>query len=577
VRLLLLLASGLAACSRPAPTGLQAAPSSSPSTPPATSTTPPTPPPPPAGPVEARFTHGPADTWTADYTFASPVAALSFRRPRIPRDTWRVVDPPGATLSGAILSAPAPFSRLRIILTTAPSAPEREYRPFTRYSDRGLLVYTGQLLLTGASGTLTLAAAPGESVVVPGQSPAPQASLTMQDEGTYAYFGDLAPVETPSASALVDHATPDWMRDRVTTDISRVFALYAARLGPLQGPRPTVFLSFTPLDHGRSLGGGVLPPHVLALDLELDRALAATDSPATRFDVDQLVAHEAAHFWNSDQHPVGGDAHTSWLHEGTADALALRALHTIGAMTDAAYRDALSEAASECALWLSGGEPLTSSTRSGHARAFYVCGSTLQLIVEAACRRRDPKADLFTFWRTVLDDARPGYDEDAFLRTLDRLGADPDVTATVRRIVHERLDDASGTLRGALLHVGLPTAATAAGASLPDAYEQHASIPEALALLPHACAASLLFEGDSEVQPRVGEGGACPGLPAGARIESLAGVPVGPRGATSYAAAYASCRDRHTVDVFARGASVTVPCDPSPRPPPVAFTLQKAP
>jgi hypothetical protein len=439
--------------------------------------------------------------------------------------------------------------------------PEREYVPFSRYTDRGVLAYTGPLMLAGGTGTLTLVAAPAESVVVQGRSPAPEARLPMTDDGTYAYFGDLPPVETATSTSVVDRATPGWLRDRIADDVARVFALYGDRLGPLQGEKPTVFLTFATREHGVSLGGGVLPAHVLALDLQVEAARVAGPSPGLRRDIDALMAHEAAHLWNSDEHPVGGGAEASWLHEGTADALAMRALRSVGAMSDEEYRGALSEAASECAMWMSGGQPLTASTRDGHARAFYVCGSTIELVVEAAVRRRDPKADLFTFWRAVFARVKSSYDEEAFFATIDRLGQDPQVTAAVRRLAHERLDDPAKALRETLARVGVATAPPRGGA-LPDAYEQRASIPAVEALLPAACAKALAYDGDLEVVPRVTADGACPGLSKGDRIESVAGVKLGDAGATAWAAGYASCQARQAVELGVNGTIVTVACDP---------------
>src|ERR1019366_1336097 len=126
----------------------------------------------------------------------------------------------------------------------------------------------------------------------------------------------------------------------------------------------------------------------------------------TSTSIDLLVAHEAAHFWNAEQYPHAGDAAAAWLHEGTADAMALRALHALGALDDAAYRDRLSLAASQCALWLTTGDGLDAAVRPGHARAFYECGSTFDLVAEAACTRKDPEADLFRFWRAVFAEAK---------------------------------------------------------------------------------------------------------------------------------------------------------------------------
>ena len=542
--------------------------------------------------VNIRLTHGGADRWTAEYALPEPVRALAFARQHIARAAWRIVDPPGATQVGPYVVAAQPFSRLRIELPTDTVQAEKEYRAFTRYTDGGVLTYTGQLSVARAvcsaggceagqglsrgtdyPGTLTLVAAPGETVLVHGRAPALETSVALGDHGTYAYFGTLAPVETAGFVGVVDRGLPEWMRRRVSADIARLFALYADRFGALDGPKATVFLTFAARDHGTSLAGGVLRPHLLALDLELSGA-GLTGNGTTLLALDRLVAHEAAHFWNDDQHSRGGGPSAAWLDEGSADALATRALHATGVLDDAAYRDTLSQAASECALWLAVGEPLTASTRPGHVRAFYVCGSTLGLIAEAVVQRRDPRADLFTFWRAVFDEGKPVYDEATFMRVLDRLGGDPRVTEAVRHLVHDHLEDSTRALRDALLLAGLAT--TIATGPLPGDYEQHASIPEMDALLPRACAQALAFDGDVEVRPRVGADGVCPGLASGDVIDSVAGFPVGPRGATSFRQGAASCRARHVVDVVtARQEHLALPCDPDARAAPDYFELTR--
>jgi hypothetical protein len=151
------------------------------------------------------------------------------------------------------------------------------------------------------------------------------------------------------------------------------------------------------------------------------------------------------------------------------------------------------------------------------------------------------------------------------------------VTEAVRRLVHERQDDPTRALREALQLVGLETAVVTQG-PLPAEYEQHASIPEMDALLPRACARTLTFDGDVEVRPVVGPDGACPGLSRGDVIESVAGVPVGAHGATSFQRADASCRARHTVEVItAKQARVEIACEPRARVAPAYFELVKVP
>jgi hypothetical protein len=549
--------------------------------------------------VNVRFTHVAGDAWLADYALPEPVRALAFQHPRTARDAWRVLAPSGATLVGSYVVSPEPFTRLRVELKTNLVEPDKEYRAFYRYTDDGWLVYTGQLAVARAScsargcqdgkglssgqefeGTITLARAranPAEGIVVYGQTPAPEAKVALTRDGTYAYFGALAPVEAPSFVGVLDRGMPAWMRDRVSGDLHRLFALYAERLGPLEGPRPTVFLAFTNREHGVSLGGGVLKPRLVTIDLELG-ATRAADGAGTLLDIDRLVAHEAAHFWNADRYSGSGDPRLAWLAEGGADALAARALHASGVLDDDTYRGALSRAASECALWLSGGEPLTASSRMGHARAFYVCGSTLSLVAEGAVRRRgDPHADLFTFWSAVFAEGQPLYDETTFLRVLDRLGGNPAVTDAVRRLVHDRLDDPTTAVRDALRLVGVETTVVSQG-PWPADYEQHASIPAMDALLPKACARALTFDGDVEVRPRVGADGACPGLARGDVIDRVAGTPVGPLGATSLRRAHASCRANGVVEVVtSEQRNVSIPCELKAASAPEYFAIVRPP
>ncbi len=78
-------------------------------------------------------------------------------------------------------------------------------------------------------------------------------------------------------------------------------------------------------------------------------------------------------------------------------------------------------------------------------------------------KRRDPKADLFTLWRAVFAEAKPTYDEALFARVLDRLSGDPQVSAALRSLVHDTLQDPSAALRAELHHVGVETALAGVG------------------------------------------------------------------------------------------------------------------
>lgn len=406
---------------------------------------------------------------------------------------------------------------------------------------------------------------PAQPAIAPPASPPVAPAVS---EGPLAF-------ETAAGSFLVDAGTPAWLRERVTTDVARSFELYAARLGPLSPPKATVHLSFGTRPHGRSIGGEAHPGNLVVMRLELEPEAAGGQDAALRLAVDELVAHEAAHLW-LDPHTAGGKS-LLWMHEGLPDAFALRALRAMGAMSDAQYRAALSNVASECAMWLSDPRADLSDLPPGHGRAAYVCGATVGLAVEAALASAQPGADLLSYWLAVLARPVPPTLAHAFFAPLSSNAKQRDVAAAMDVLVappgEPRLD---GMLRRALGEASLHLADRPNG-PFPEDYEQHASVPATSALLPPACAAALTFDGDSEVLPRVATEGACPGLAKGDRLESLAGIPLGPKGATAWDAGYASCQSRHAVDVGVRGTTVTVPCGPAARPRPAYFDVQGAP
>ena len=584
--------ASLVACASPPP--LAVSPVTAPPPPPVALVAPA----PPEATMLARFTHTARDTWTVEYVFSSPVSAVAFGHTRISRDGWRITEPSDATRTGAIVSAPRPFVRLAFELPTAFDQPEKEYAPFYRYSDRGALAYTGQLSLARVacesghcdwgsglsvgellSGTMKLVAGAGESVVVNGESPASERAFDVTSDGTYAYFGDLVPVETPAAIGVLDHALPDWLHARIAADIPRMLGLFADRLGPLDGAKPTVYLTFAAIKRGYSFGGGVLPPHVLSLDLELGPDLLSEKNTRTRAKVDELIAHEAAHFWNGGKYTHSGDATAAWMHEGTADAMAFRALRLTGTFDEAGYRDRLSEAASECALWLNGGAGLR-ATQGGHSRAFYVCGSTFDLVAEAAQKRHDPSTDLFTFWNAVFAEGKPTYEEAQFFQVLDRVSGDPTLSAVMRHLLHERDDDPVKAIRGLLASVGLTTTLKPSADPMPPAYDEMASVSAVTSLVSASCLDGLTFVGDVAATAKVTKDGACgaPSLIKGDRIDQVEGVLLGAHGATAYARGYASCVARKSFEITTKsGVHARIACKDTPAAPPPYFRLVKVP
>lgn len=426
------------------------------------------------------------------------------------------------------------------------------------------------IALVGLAACARAPAPPPPPPPAPAPAPAPVPALS----GAAPAIEPPASFETDAASFVVDAGVPAWLRERVTRDVAAVAAFYTSKLGALPGPKLAVHLSFGTQEHGKSLGGEARAGNLIVLRVELQPAVARAHDAATLLGVDELVAHEAGHLWAGPY--ASGENSPPWLHEGLPDAFALRAVRGTGAMSDTDYARALSEAASECAMWVVAPRRESRTPVPPPGRASYVCGSTVALAAESSFASARPGADLFAYWLAVKT---PPFRKPwplAFFAPVVFEAKKPNLAAALQLVADGGGGEGGDTLRGALIEAGLRVSDHATG-PFPDDYEAHASIPAVEALLPLDCAAVLQFEGDSEVIPRVTRDGACPGLAKNDRIEALAGVPLGPKGATAWDAGYASCQSRHSVDVGVRGNTVSLPCDPAARPRPAYFDVQGAP
>lgn len=147
------------------------------------------------------------------------------------------------------------------------------------------------------------------------------------------------------------------------------------------------------------MSGGTLPG-LVQLDIRLgaDRLAEADEEVTTQ--VSEFVAHEAAHLWNGElavNEVAGGD----WMHEGGAEAFALRALADLGAIPMEYVRTRLSNAVSECLLELDGA-PLRESSRPGKYTNDYRCGLVISAMAEASAQQARPGADTFALWGRLV-------------------------------------------------------------------------------------------------------------------------------------------------------------------------------
>lgn len=278
----------------------------------------------------------------------------------------------------------------------------------------------------------------GERVVLFGKAQERALDWTSEadGDGTYVYFGRPALVPSGAGLAVLDRALPGWIVEEVDAMFPKLIAYYTERFGRAAPFTPFVLFSFNGADVGGTHSQGSVLPGLLYMRLDGSAWFEASDR--NRAGLRWTLAHEAAHFWNLANHDPDG---AQWMHEGSADAFAYRALRALGIMDAAAAAAAHDEALAGCLLDL-GDAAVNVRERDGDGSVSYSCGLIMALYAEAALHRHDGGADLFAFWRALLaESGADGYTQALYLATLAALSGAPKAVARLADFADHAADD----------------------------------------------------------------------------------------------------------------------------------------
>lgn len=420
--------------------------------------------------------------WRATYTFIDPVTSLRFvrgaanHRERV----WTIATSgyewgnDGDRLVLRLADGARPASTIVVEFPQLTDPLPKEYELFQPFSDGAMALYTGHFYArpTGPSyadsapvlQTVRLTPPPGTHAVVRGR--VASGNVTFADsigDGTYIYMGTARPIETPHLVAIVDPGIPAWLRGMFEQRLPELFAVYSEKFGASLPWKPVVLYSFhDTATTGYSSGGGTLTG---LINMTLTGAAWRTPSADAQVQAFYLLAHEAAHLWNGQLVESRGGA-GSWMHEGSADAIANDMLLRFGIIDRDQWRRRRETAINQCATQVAD-VAIHSAAQRGMFRTFYDCGFVLALWTEAVLRQSAPDADLFSFWRDLVAAARANggrYDEDLYLRVMRDAGAPDSAGAAMRSFLGARsIDPAVRGLADAGLSVvpgeGTPPAA----------------------------------------------------------------------------------------------------------------------
>jgi len=455
------------------------------------------------------------------------------------------------------------------------------YEPAQPSSDGGVLLYTGYYA-AAAAGLPTrwrFTPAPGDygiddsvrhdaawqvepAQAWPGARPGADPRddddwLTAQHAQHYVFLGPTPMSQAGGVLWVRDPQVPQAIVDSVGRAGPLAWDAYARAAGRQpEGQTAIVMLAMAPGMfgyHGDRTEGRMLR-------LSFARGDQHADSSAGTF-----VAHETAHLWN---HGVfRSDMARPWLHEGDADWVALNAMHEAGLLSDSAFVERMQSHIVGCLA--TRGERAAVTMPPGRAGDDpYGCGFALQLLGYARVHAAHPEATPLATWG-ALHRAHPALDVAGFAQFFDN-GQPPMFGAL---LLDAKVPFASTYRADLAAYVPLHEPA---GEPAPGSPRRRAAI-DLMSALGNADCGRLGFglDGDDDHGEFVLDTDLrCQSLPAGARVATLAGVPVVAQPLAAWRAVRQSCAAGGHVEAGLRGhAAVTLAC-PSPMPaPPPQFAL----
>lgn len=326
---------------------------------------------------------------------------------------------------------------------------QKDYTHNIKFSDGSMLLYTNHLTLganiiediavspIGASfsGTQFHFYAPKQNIIFLGKTYQEQAQWTLENEGTYIYFGNIEPLETDNMLAIVDPKLPKWVWQHTLKYIPKLFEYYEKKTGQPLNFKPVVFFNYDQLDGDYSnYSGGTLEGLV---QLTINGKRWSEQNKQQFNKLFHFLAHEAAHFWNGQMYSFEDQKH-AWMHEGGADAFANFAMLEFGLIDTTQMLQQFEQAANDCIL-NKGDESLQQSAKLRRYRNYYTCGAAMALASNAAIQAKTAEKSLFDLWKLIFtantEDRR--YNEQDYFAQLSVLTGSDKLAHALQRFSHD--------------------------------------------------------------------------------------------------------------------------------------------
>lgn len=269
------------------------------------------------------------------------------------------------------------------------------------------------------------------------------------DGRAYVLFGQTRVNESERLVTVVDPELPVWIADSVETFAPRVIDYYAMKLGPGQTDRPTIMSTWYGPTEGTTNYGGSVLPGLIVMTFEGQELLSPSEGVLS--ENRWFIAHEAAHFWLG-QTVRAERSRESWITEGGADLLAVRAMQTLYPSFDAL--EVLQKEVDDCVRL--GDKPVAGAGQRGDHRAYYACGAVLAMAGEAL-EHRATGGDWFEYLQPLIEDNRASgvLLRTAWLARLSSLSEDAALANDIDAFLDSGAPDAAGFIGSLFDRVGV--------------------------------------------------------------------------------------------------------------------------
>jgi hypothetical protein len=426
------------------------------------------------------------------------------------------------------------------------------YAPMQLFSDGSVSLFTGYFGIEGGYKQTSFAfRSPDRPVIVYGKRVSGGYRLSPEDDGTFAYFGKLAPADTSDSMLVMDPDLPAWVVKQLAEEVPVTVAYYSQRYGVRQKNKPFLLFNWGGRDQQgvTDYKGDTLPSNI---DYTLTGAGWSEDKPYNHSLLSALITHELAHLWNAYQfHPASDFSGSgNWLPEGQAQTAAIE----IGALkgwSSVGDSLALYTSAIDSCLDTSGEKPIQEQTESN--AAIYGCGVTFNLLAAAALHRKDPKLDFFDLWKRIYATAgKDGtYSEATYISALRTLSGDDALADMIHSLVTQSATDKNPQILAALDRLGFDYEKPEAG-STDNTFGRTATRNLFADIMRADCNGAVSFD-IFDTGFRIDPAKDCAVLKPGYFITAIQGHTLFADGVSAYAAVKAACAQGTDIQLTAQG------------------------